>query len=437
MILDFKRMVDESLAGCYVHDEEGRLCYVNDIVTTFTGYSKDELIGKSIFDLFYEEDLQRYAELMNSVLSGKKAFYEVRYRTKDGKIRWVWGFCKPFEAEGKKYVLGNCIDVTRLKEAEERLKESELFFKTLIDESLAPVYIVSDRFIYVNRAVEEVSGYSRDELLSMDPLQLVHPDDREMVGKRLRERLLGLRETETYSFRIVTKDRKIKWVTVKPTRIIYKGSPAVVATALDITEIQELAESLRKKEEYLRLVNRILRHDIANALTSIIFALEEFQDNEIAKKALLKADYIVRLIEISRELESGVNELRPIRLDEIAREIAESFGVSFECEEVSVMANESLRIVVQNLVDNAVRHGKNDVRLEVKKSESRGILRVSDRGQGIPDEIKEKIFKEGFTTNRMGLFIVKKLVDLLGGKIEVYDNFPSGTVFEVSLPLAP
>lgn len=79
--------------------------------------------------------------------------------------------------------MGNCIDVTRLKEAEERLKESELFFKTLIDESLAPVYIVSDRFIYVNRAVEEVSGYSRDELLSMDPLQLVHPDDREMVGK--------------------------------------------------------------------------------------------------------------------------------------------------------------------------------------------------------------------------------------------------------------
>lgn len=82
----------------------------------------------------------------------------------------------------------------------------------------------------------------------------------------------------------MTKDRKIKWVTVKPTRIIYKGSPAVVATALDITEIQELAESLRKKEEYLRLVNRILRHDIANALTSIIFALEEFQDNEIAKR---------------------------------------------------------------------------------------------------------------------------------------------------------
>ena len=62
-----------------------------------------------------------------------------------------------------------------------------------------------------------------------------------------------------------------------------------------------------------------------------------------------------------------------------------------------------------------------------------GVLRVADTGKGIPDHIKQRIFEEGFTTGGtgIGLFIVKKLTDILGGAISVYDNEPSGTIFEV------
>jgi len=255
----------------------------------------------------------------------------------------------------------------------------------------------------------------------------------------MRERLLGKRPTETYSFRIIAKDGSVKWVTVRPSLIIYRGEPAVVATTLDITEIQQLNERLRKREEYLKLLNRILRHDIANALTPIIFALEEFQSSEIAKKALMKAEYITKLINTVRELELGLDETRPLRLDEVARKIAESFGVAFDGEKVEVIGNDSVEIIVENLIDNAVKYGKRDVRVEVRKEGKFGILRVSDRGEGIPPEIRERIFEPGFTTGGgtgMGLFIVKELVKILGGEIRVYDNKPSGAVFEVAFRLA-
>ena len=430
---DFKKIVDESLAGVCILDLDGRIFYVNDIFAAVTKYSKEELKKMNILDLIHEEDRQKMAEKLKRA-SEEKVFYEGRYMTKDGEIRWAYCFSKLIEVNGEKYVLINCLDITREKEIEEKLRESELFFSKLVEESIAPVYIIRDRFLYVNKAAEEITGYTRGELLSMDPInQLVHPEDRELVGGRFKERLEGRRDTETYSFRIISKDGRVRWITARPSRVIYQGKPAVCATVLDITDIQELNEKLRAREEFLKLLNRILRHDIANALTPIIVALEDM-DEKMVEIARTKVRDIVKLIQIVKGMESGTEEVRPVRLDEIARRIAESTGVRFEGEEVKVLANDSVGIIIQNLVENALVHGKEGVKVEVAKVDLKGILRVSDRGEGIPDEIKEKIFKAGFSTkNRtgLGLYIVKKLVDILGGEIRVYDNKPRGAVFEV------
>jgi len=433
MRINFEEIANKSLSGIYVLDKNFRIVYVNDMVVRATKYSKDELIGMNVFDLTYPDDVQIALDAAKKALSGEEVFYESRYCRKDGKVRWVWGFARPLYVNGERYILGDWVDITRVKKLEQKLKESEEFYRSLIEDSLTPVYIIQGgKMVYVNKAFEESTGYGKDEVLGRDPFFLIHPEDREEVYAKYIERETGKRDVDTYSWRIITKNGELRWVTARPSRITYMGKPAVAATVVDTTSIHSLNERLRIREDYLRLLNKVLRHDIANSLVVVRAVLEEKED-ELSKKALSRVDHITRLIREVANLESALEEMRPLRMDRVVKEVAENLGVSCDCNEVEVMANESLRTITFNLIQNALQHSGGDVFVEVKKDKGWGVFRVADNGKGIPDHVKERIFDEGFTTGGtgLGLFIVKKLTDILGGVISVYDNKPTGTVFEV------
>ncbi|MBO8180103.1 MAG: PAS domain S-box protein [Archaeoglobus sp.] len=433
MQINFEEVAGKSLSGIYIHDENFRIVYVNDMVVRATKYSKDELIGMNVLDLAHPDDVQISFDAAKKALLGEEIFYEVRYCRKDGGVRWVWGFARPLHVNGERYVLGNWIDITRVKELEQKLKESEGFYRSLIEDSLTPVYIIQDgKMVYVNRAFEEYTGYSKEEVLGGDPFFIIHSEDREEVYTKYIERETGRRDVDTYSWRITTKNGELRWLTARPSRITYKGRPAVAATVVDTTSIHTLNDKLRIREDYLRLLNKVLRHDIANALVLVRAVLEE-REGELSKKALSRVDHITRLIREIANLESALEEIKPVRMDRIVEEVAESLGTSCDCEEVEVMANESIRTIAFNLIHNSLKHSGGDVFVEVKKDKGWGVLRVADNGKGIPEHVKERIFDEGFTTggSGLGLFIVRKLTDILGGVISVYDNKPTGTVFEV------
>ena len=436
-------VTDKSLAGIYVHDTEFRIVYVNDIVERVTKYRKDELIGMSVFDLIHPDDVERVSELLDKMFKGEMVRYECRYITKEGKVRWVWGYVTPIECDDGTYAIGNWIDVTRRKELERQLKENNELFKVLIDESHNPAYIVKgDRFAYVNNALLNLLGYSWEELQDINPLNFVHPEDREMVEKRYRERLSGKRGSETYSWRVISRDGTIFWVTARPSRIIYKGEPAVASVLIDTTDLHTLTEELKRKNEYLSLINKILRHDILNDIT-VIEAAIEIEDDKLKENAMKKIERITTLIKESKAIEEAVGAKYRVNLAELVKEVAEAYEciaeVQYSLNNVFVEANESLKSVIDNILRNAVMHsGKERVTILVETyAEGRfGIVRISDNGRGIPDELKDRVFEEGFSTSGstgLGLFIAKKVIELLGGEINIYDNIPSGAVFELRL----
>lgn len=71
------------------------------------------------------------------------------------------------------------------------------------------------KFVYFNEAVEKVTGYSFEELKNLNPFELVHPEDRDIVYQKYGLGMNGLRDDETYGFRIITKDGNVRWITAR------------------------------------------------------------------------------------------------------------------------------------------------------------------------------------------------------------------------------
>lgn len=396
---------------------------------------------ESFREAIYDEDIPKVEKALKEAYHRGKSFYEFRYLRKDGRLRWCWGFLKPIELNGDNAILGILIDVTKAKRLENKLKESEEFFRTLIEESLSPVYVIQDgRFIYVNSATSRITQYSKEELLEMDPIELIHPSHRNAVYEKYME---GKGDKDVYSWKIIDKYGNERWVTAKPQVIFLNGKPAVSASVVDTTDIHRLNEELSRRNEYLKLLNHLLRHDIINDL-NIIIAVLETRDDELSKKALQRAYRIIDLIDEIRALEKAEERKSTINIKDIILEVVESFKslVRIECQlqDVFIAGNEGLKSVFSNLIQNSIKHGRVDnlkVMIKVSEIGGKAVVEFSDNGRGIEEGIREYIFDKGFTTgdgSGMGLFIAKKVVEMHDGEIYL-DDGGEGAKFILKFPI--
>uniref|UniRef100_A0A7C4S8U7 histidine kinase n=1 Tax=Geoglobus ahangari TaxID=113653 RepID=A0A7C4S8U7_9EURY len=106
----------------------------------------------------------------------------------------------------------------------------------------------------------------------------------------------------------------------------------------------------------------------------------------------------------------------------------------------TVTVNEGgLKIAISNIIENALRHsGTDKIDIEIRGNEDYCEIRIADYGKGIPDDLKEKIFEKGFrygesANTGLGLYIVKKIIERMGGEVQIEDNQPGGSVFILRL----
>ena len=137
--------------------------------------------------------------------------------------------------------------------AQEALQQSEEVFRTLTETVSAGIFIYKDaKFVYVNPTAEQLTGYSRGELLGMNLYDLVHPSFRQEVRERVEQRELGLDMSLRYEGKILTKDGEDRWMDVCAAGTIFRGEQAVIATTFDITSRKRAEEDLQRSEERYR-----------------------------------------------------------------------------------------------------------------------------------------------------------------------------------------
>lgn len=141
---------------------------------------------------------------------------------------------------------------------EEALQESETNFRALAEQSLLGMVIIKEfRVIYANKAWQQATGYTFDEMTAWEPegyLNLIHPDDVDTLRINGRKKMSGSDQESRYDWRLICKDGSTKWISMYSKTIIFHGAPAVLATLIDVTRQKKMLETIRESEEKYRIL---------------------------------------------------------------------------------------------------------------------------------------------------------------------------------------
>ncbi len=147
-------------------------------------------------------------------------------------------------------------DVSERLLSERALRESEEKFRSLAEVAPCSIFIHDgERLLYVNQATCEISGYSREELLAIDPWKVLHPDSVAAARERIRLRTAGETVPTRFEGKILTKSGEEKWIDFSGGVIEFEGKPAVISVALDVSERLYMDDELQRSQERVRLAS--------------------------------------------------------------------------------------------------------------------------------------------------------------------------------------
>ncbi|MEX2117610.1 MAG: PAS domain S-box protein, partial [Bacteroidota bacterium] len=236
----FRRLFEESKDAIYISTFEGVLLDVNQAAVDLFGYgSKEEMMMVDIRTDLYVDPSDRDDLLQGLASKGFLKDVELRLKKKSGHRLLVHATITSIrDSDGQPVALQGILhDISRQKDDERRLHESEEKYRSLVEDALVGVYIIqNDKFSFVNSRFGEIFGFRITEGTDMHVEDFVHVDDRSMVMENIRKRLQGELKSMKYGFRGIRKDGVVIEVEVFGTRSVYQGQPAVIGTILDRTQ---------------------------------------------------------------------------------------------------------------------------------------------------------------------------------------------------------
>ncbi|HEY40843.1 MAG TPA: PAS domain S-box protein [Dehalococcoidia bacterium] len=356
-----------------------------------------------------------------------------------------------------------------------RMRARELS-RVLLDSSPIGIYIVRDgRFLYVNPEFQRYTGYTAEELMGKNSLNLVYHEDRAQVKQNTVNTLKG-QMFSPYECRVVSKDGQIRWIVEKTTSIIYEGKRSVLGYYMDIDDRKKLEWDVAKykelddlKKTLLSTVSHELRTPLSNVKGYANLLLEhQHKLNEddwldfvrgIDKDTDRLTIFVNDLLNLSR-LEAGLlsvdKKLRSI--NRLVKEVVSEAQIRhphhlITCKETGRlprvrMDTRRIRQVLDNLIDNACKYSADGTRVKVSASQTGNeiLLGVSDQGIGIATENLEKVFDPMYRIKHegsekipgigLGLSVCKGLIDSHGGRIWMESELGKGSTCWFTLPLA-
>lgn len=499
----FRRLVDAVADyAIFVMDKNGIILTWNKGAERMKGYQAHEIIGKS-FKLFYTPDniLRNHPDHELQIAEREGRYEEEGWRIKkDGRRFWASVLITRLNDADGSFIGFSKItrDLTERKEAEEKLRNSEERFRTLVNnvEDYAIITLDLDgRVTSWNAGAEKIKGFRADEIIGQHFRTFYSEEDR-AAGKPERElfecRNKGRFEDEGWRVR---KDGSRFWANVIVTALRNSSGEITAFSKItrDLTERMQSEEALRltnasleekvshrtaeleralsAKDQFLSIASHELNTPLTTLKMQIQIRLKKLQsENEILDREVLKKMYgddlrqinrlvtlVEDILEISR-INTGKFLLKKKEVDlcDVAKTIAAQFAPQFERANVQldlilptvklVGVWDAFRIeqVISNLLSNAFKYGSgNPVKIVLEKQEDIAVLKIIDQGIGIQAHDRERIFGQferaiaasEISGMGLGLYISKQIIDAHNGTIKVESALGKGSTFTVCLPL--
>jgi PAS domain S-box-containing protein len=266
----YRDLVENISEVIFEIDAGGQITYISPVVEEASGYSPSDIVGRPYVDFVHPDDLPSLMEHVQRILAGKPEPGEYRLVLPSGEVRWVQSFSRPaYEGDRIVGIRGALTDITKRKQMEEALRESEKKYRDLVENINEVIYEADagGRITYVSPVLEKVSGYSPSEAVGRLFVDFIHPDDLPSVVQCVQKCLAG--EPEPSEYRLLSPSGEVRWVR-SFSRPVYEGDRVVGirGALMDITKRKQMEEALQAAREQLETkVERQMLHRNPYGLT--------------------------------------------------------------------------------------------------------------------------------------------------------------------------
>ncbi|WP_158858198.1 PAS domain S-box protein [Lunatibacter salilacus] len=460
------------------------------------GYTLDEIreVDRKTWESYcHPEDLAASSLLLLQHFAGKSDFYQTQIRLKHKNGHWVWvmdrGKVASWSGDGKPLrMFGTCQDISYNKNLENEIKANFEKFKQLFD--LSPVGIAlndfeSGKFLEVNTAFADPTGYTKEELRSLSSNDITPAEELQKEEKNLAD-LIAKNKHDLFEKNFIRKDGSTFPALVRGIRFLNEDQQWVTLSVIqDIseqkrhqTQLQEAKESAERanmaKSEFLANMS----HEIRTPLNGVIGFTDLLMQTPLSDTQLqyMKTvhqsghallDLINDILDFSK-IEAGKMDLSVERSDLflLGEQVADITKYQAHSKQLELLVDISaalprylyvddvrLRQVLVNLLTNAIKFtSKGEVLLQVSEKEDLGegkkVYRfaVKDTGIGIAKDKQKKIFEafsqEDASTTRkfggtgLGLTISNKLLGLMGSQLQIESKLGVGSTFFFDLEVS-